>query len=69
MIYGILTLIFSMVLAVIIRIKSDNKSCIVNKVLPFIIVFIGGILATFFVLVSRWIDNKSTEYTYKILFI
>ena len=53
MIYGILTLVFSMILAVIIRTKSDKKSCIIKKVLPFIIVFIGGILATFIVMLSR----------------
>ncbi|MEA3553998.1 MAG: hypothetical protein U9R39_06330 [Campylobacterota bacterium] len=53
MIYGILTLIFSMVLAVIIRTKSDNKSCIIKKVLPFIIVFTGGVLATFIVMANR----------------
>ena len=53
MLYGILILSFSAFLAVMIRLKSDNKSCIVKKVLPFIIIFMGGTLSILFVLVNR----------------
>lgn len=53
MLYGVLILISSMILAVIIRSKTDNKSCLIKKVLPFIIVLFGGIIATFIVILSK----------------
>ena len=53
MLYGVLILSFSTFLAVMIRIKSDKESCIVKKVLPFLIILIGGVIATLFVMINR----------------
>ena len=53
MIYGILILIVSMILAVLIRLKKCKKSCIMKKVLPYLIVLMGGLLATYVVMLSK----------------
>lgn len=53
MFYGTLVLLFSMLLAVMIRLKKCKKSCIIKKILPYFILLIGGILATFIVIVNK----------------
>ena len=53
MLYGVLILLLSMVLAVFIRRKKCKKSCIFKKVLPYLIVLIGGLTATYVVLINR----------------
>jgi len=53
MFYGIFILLISMVLAVLIRLKKCKKSCLIKKILPYFILFVGGILATFTVLMNK----------------
>jgi len=53
MLYGVLILALSMILAVFIRRKKCKKSCIFKKVLPYLIVLIGGLSATYVVLINR----------------
>jgi len=50
---GILILLLSMALAIIIRLKPCKKSCIMKKILPYIILLSGGIFATYIVLVNK----------------
>jgi hypothetical protein len=53
MFYGTLILIFSTLIAFIIRVKSDKQSCVIKKIFPYFVLLIGGILATFTVMINR----------------
>ena len=53
MFYGTLILLCSMILAVIIRVIPCKRSCILKKLLPYIVLFIGGIFATYIVIVTK----------------
>jgi len=53
MFYGSIILILSMVLAIMIRIKKCEKSCLMKKILPYLVLFIGGIFATYIVLINK----------------
>jgi len=53
MFYGSIILILSMVLAIMIRIKKCEKSCLMKKILPYFVLFIGGIFATYIVLINK----------------
>jgi len=53
MLYGSLVLLLSMILAILIRLKPCKKSCILKKLLPYFILLIGGILATYIVIVNK----------------
>ena len=53
MLYGTLILLCSMILAVIIRIIPCKRSCILKKLLPYLILLIGGIFATYIVIVTK----------------
>ena len=53
MLYGTLILLCSMIIAVIIRIIPCKRSCIVKKLLPYLILFIGGLFATYVVIVTK----------------
>jgi len=53
MLYGTLILLASMILAILIRLKKCKKSCLIKKILPYFILFVGGILATFTVLINK----------------
>lgn len=53
MFYGMLILLGSMIIAVLIRMKKCKTSCLLKKVLPYIILLIGGIAATYVVMLSK----------------
>jgi len=53
MLYGVLILLVSMILAVLIRRKKCKKSCIFKKIFPYLILLIGGITSTYVVLINR----------------
>jgi len=53
MFYGTLILLISMVIAVLIRLKKCKKSCLLKKILPYFVLLLGGILATFVVMVNK----------------
>jgi len=53
MFYGTIILMLSMVLAVMIRIKKCEKSCLLKKILPYFVLFIGGVIASFWVLINK----------------
>lgn len=53
MFYGVVILLISTILAITIRIKSDTQSCIIKKILPYIVLLVGGCLATFVVMINR----------------
>ena len=53
MIYGTLILLCSMTLAILIRLKKCKKSCLLKKILPYFVLFVGGIFATFTVLLNK----------------
>ena len=53
MLYGTLILLVSMILAVLIRLKKCKKSCLLKKILPYLILLTGGIIATYVVLISK----------------
>ena len=53
MFYGTVILFFSMLLAVLVRLKSGKEFCIAKKILPYLILLSGGVLATFVVILNR----------------
>jgi hypothetical protein len=53
MFYGIVILLSSMLLAILIRLKPCKKSCIFKKIIPYVILLVGGIIATYVVLINR----------------
>ncbi|MGB3752139.1 MAG: hypothetical protein WA945_11290 [Arcobacteraceae bacterium] len=53
MIYGTLILLFSMFLAIYIRLKTNNTSCFLKKTLSYIVLLFGGIIATYLVIAIK----------------
>jgi len=53
MIYGTLVLLLSMFLAIYIRLKTHNDSCFLKKTLSYIVLLLGGIIATYLVMINR----------------
>jgi hypothetical protein len=53
MIEGVFVLLFSMFFAVMIRIKSNKQACIIKKILPYLVLLAGGLLATLIVIVNK----------------
>jgi len=53
MMYGIVILVLSVVVAILIRLKKCKSSCVLKKFLPYIIMILGGTLAVYVVLISK----------------
>jgi len=53
MIYGTLLLVLSMFLAIYIRLKTNNESCFLKKTISYIVLLLGGIIATYLVIINR----------------
>jgi len=53
MIYGTFVLLFSMFLAMYIRLKTNNDSCFLKKTISYIVLLSGGIIATYLVIAIK----------------
>ena len=50
---SIAILLTSMILAILIRLKPCKNSCILKKILPYLVLLCGGILATYVMLINK----------------